>query len=397
MITKQTIIDELSYLFGDKLDHFLGGPISSCSDETIQTKFKDYTNNHLQKIKIKDLIDNYKDTSFLINTPDNLQEVGDFYIKGKRDLLEIKTADNFKTKCSVDHKFESSKGWKFAKDLKKSDLLLTKKGYREIKTIVNYSPEKVYDFEILHENHRYWSGNGISSHNTGKTYLALSIARNAIAMGYSIIYYDSEGGIDIDFVKRLGVDTKKVRIENISTIEEFATKTAKLNETLFELKEKGLEPPKVMVILDSLGNLSSTKEKTDTTSGSGKRDMTKQQAIRRTFRVVGNDFAKNAVPFIICNHVYACLSGDNKVLMDNNSLKEIKDIKKGEYVITLDGSKEVLEIFKYDNIKNYLEFIFEDGSIIKCTSEHKFLVERNEKTEWIKAENLKANDEIIIV
>jgi RecA/RadA recombinase len=142
---------------------------------------------------------------------------------------------------------------------------------------------------------------------TGKTYLALSIARNAQAMGYSIIYYDTEGGIDIDFVKRLGVDTRKVRIENINTIEQFATLTAKLNETLFNMKEKGEEPPKIMVILDSLGNLSSTKEKADTTSGSGKRDMTKQQAIRRTFRVVGNDFAKNAVPFIICNHVYAAI------------------------------------------------------------------------------------------
>jgi RecA/RadA recombinase len=140
---------------------------------------------------------------------------------------------------------------------------------------------------------------------TGKTYLALSICRNAQAMGYSIIYYDSEGGIDIDFVKRLGVDTKKFRIENISTIEQFATLTAKLNETLSGMREKGKEPPKVLVVLDSLGNLSSTKEKEDTTSGSGKRDMTKQQAIRRTFRVVGNDFAKNAVPFIICNHVYA--------------------------------------------------------------------------------------------
>jgi len=140
---------------------------------------------------------------------------------------------------------------------------------------------------------------------TGKTYLALSICRNAIAMGYNIVYYDSEGGIDVDFVKRLGVDTKKVRIENISTIEEFATLTAKLNETLSGMRNKGKEPPKVMVVLDSLGNLSSTKEKTDTTEGSGKRDMTKQQAIRRTFRVVGNDFAKNAVPFIICNHVYA--------------------------------------------------------------------------------------------
>ena len=140
-----------------------------------------------------------------------------------------------------------------------------------------------------------------------KTYLALSICRNAQAMGYSIVYYDSEGGIDIDFVKRLGVDTRKIRIENISTIEQFAHLTAKLNEQMTEWRDKGVTPPKVMVVLDSLGNLSSTKEKEDTTSGSGKRDMTKQQAIRRTFRVVGNDFAKNAIPFIICNHVYEAI------------------------------------------------------------------------------------------
>lgn len=138
----------------------------------------------------------------------------------------------------------------------------------------------------------------------GKTFLAMSIIRNAQAMGYTVIYYDSEGSIDIDFVKRLGVDTKKFRIENVTTIEEFATMTAKLNETLKKMRDSGKEPPKIIVVLDSLGNLSSTKEKEDTTSGSGKRDMTKQQAIRRTFRVIGSDFAKNAVPFIICNHVY---------------------------------------------------------------------------------------------
>lgn len=140
---------------------------------------------------------------------------------------------------------------------------------------------------------------------TGKTYLAMSIVRNAQAMGYFPIYYDSEGAIDVDFVKRLGIDTSKFRIENVGTIEEFATMAAKLNETLFDLKDKGKEPPKIMVVLDSLGSLSSTKEKTDTTEGSGKRDMTKQQAIRRTFRVIGNDFAKNGIPFVICNHVYA--------------------------------------------------------------------------------------------
>jgi len=140
---------------------------------------------------------------------------------------------------------------------------------------------------------------------TGKTYLACSIVRSAQAMDYFPIYYDSEGSIDVDFVKRLGIDTTKFRIENVSTVEEFATLGAKLNETVADIRKSGKTPPKIMVVLDSLGNLSSTKEKEDTTSGSGKRDMTKQQAIRRTFRVLGTDFAKNGIPFIICNHVYA--------------------------------------------------------------------------------------------
>jgi RecA/RadA recombinase len=142
---------------------------------------------------------------------------------------------------------------------------------------------------------------------TGKTYLAMSIVRNAQAMGYSVVYCDSEGSIDIDFVKRLGVDTQKFRIENISTVEEFATLAAKLNEQMKAWRDKDVTPPKVMLVLDSLGNLSSTKEKEDTTSGSGKRDMTKQQAVRRTFRVIGNDLAMNAIPFIICAHTYAAI------------------------------------------------------------------------------------------
>lgn len=151
-------------------------------------------------------------------------------------------------------------------------------------------------------NRRSLTLSGMES--TGKTFLSLSIARNAQAMGYFVIYYDSEGAIDIDFVKRLGIDTTKFRIENVNTVEEFATLTAKLNETVSNIRKDGKIPPKVMVVLDSLGNLTSLKEKTDTTSGSEKRDMTKQQAIRRMFRVVGNDFAKNAIPFVICAHTY---------------------------------------------------------------------------------------------
>lgn len=142
---------------------------------------------------------------------------------------------------------------------------------------------------------------------TGKTYLACSIVRIAQSMDYFPIYYDSEGSIDVDFMKRLGIDTSKLRLENVNTIEEFATMAAKLNETVNDLKKAGKPVPKIMAVLDSLGNLSSTKEKEDTTSGNNKRDMTKQQSIRRMFRVIGNDFAKNGIPFIINNHTYASI------------------------------------------------------------------------------------------
>jgi len=235
-----------------------------------------------------------------------------------------------------------------------------------------------------------------SQEGCGKTFLALSIVRSAQAMGYFPIYYDTEGAIDVDFVKRLGIDTSKFRLENVSTIEEFATSAAKINETVKELKDSGKTPPKIIVVLDSLGSLSSTKEKADTTSGENKRDMTKQQAVRRTFRVIGNDFAKNAIPFVITAHTYACISGENKILMQDNSYKEIKNIQKGEYVITLNGPKEVIDKFNFD-IENYLELKFDDNTILKCTKEHKFMIEKNGKPIWIKAKNLKENDEILIL
>jgi len=235
--------------------------------------------------------------------------------------------------------------------------------------------------------------------STGKTYLALSIVRSAQTMGYFPIYYDTEGSIDIDFVKRLGIDTTKFRIENVGTVEEFTNLSANLIETLKKLKDDGKTLPKIMVVLDSLGSLSSTKEKNDAISGSDKRDMTKQQAIRKTFRVIGNDFAKFGIPFIINNHVYACISGENKVMMESNEsneYKEIKDIQKGEYVVTIDGSKEVIDKFKFD-VKNYVELKFDDNTILKCTKEHKFMAERNGKPVWVRAEDLNENDEILIL
>lgn len=153
---------------------------------------------------------------------------------------------------------------------------------------------------------------------SGKTFLALSIARNAQLMKdpYDIIIFDSEGSIDTEFVKKLGVDISRVRVQLVSTIEEFNHIAAQINKSFEETIAQGEKPPKIMIILDSLGNLSTTKEMEDSTEGVNKRDMTKQQGIRKMFRVNGTKFAKHGIPFIVNNHVYAAIGsffGGNEI------------------------------------------------------------------------------------
>lgn len=139
---------------------------------------------------------------------------------------------------------------------------------------------------------------------SGKTYLALSVCRNAQKMGYDIIYFDSEGAIDKDFVSRLGVDTSRIRLQPVNTIEQVNHILSQLTKNYEEMISKDEVPPKIMIVLDSLGNLSSDKEAGDSESGSDKRDMTKQQSIRKLFRVNGMRLAKFGIPFIVTTHTY---------------------------------------------------------------------------------------------
>jgi hypothetical protein len=67
------------------------------------------------------------------------------------------------------------------------------------------------------------------------------------------------------------------------------------------------ERPKVIFVIDSIGNLSSTKEMNDTAEGNGKADMTKNREIKALFRTNATALAK-AQAILVCNsHVYQTL------------------------------------------------------------------------------------------
>lgn len=137
---------------------------------------------------------------------------------------------------------------------------------------------------------------------TGKSYLALSICREGQKKGYTPIYMDSEGSIDKEFVERIGCDSSKMIIKQVSTISEVSTFMVNvLNEINSKPKE---DRPKVIFVLDSLGNLSSTKELSDTADGNGKADMTKAREAKALFRTTTTAIAKAQAVFLVNTHTY---------------------------------------------------------------------------------------------
>lgn len=142
---------------------------------------------------------------------------------------------------------------------------------------------------------------------TGKSYLACSICREAQKKGYTVIYLDSEAAIDKDFVSRLGCDTSKFIIKQVNTIMETSGFIANLCKEFQEKVDEGAERPKIILVIDSLGNLTSDKEKTDTITGNQKADFTKAKEMKALFRVNAIPLSKLQIPLIAISHTYADL------------------------------------------------------------------------------------------
>ena len=138
---------------------------------------------------------------------------------------------------------------------------------------------------------------------TGKTFFVLGVLKQFLADNPTggVIYFDTEAAVTRQMMDDRGIDTKRVVISEPSSIEEFRTNATRILTTYIE---QGKDAPPMMMVLDSLGMLSSAKELADTESGSDKRDMTKSQLLRGTFRVLSLKLAKANVPLLVTNHVY---------------------------------------------------------------------------------------------
>ena len=152
------------------------------------------------------------------------------------------------------------------------------------------------------------SGNKITAiageSSTGKTFFSLAVVKNFLdnnPTGYCL-YFDTEAAITRSLLEGRGVDTTRVVVVNVVTVEEFRGKALKAVD-LYMKKPEGERNP-CMFVLDSLGMLSTSKEITDALNDKEVRDMTKSQLIKGAFRMLTLKLGQANIPMIVTNHTY---------------------------------------------------------------------------------------------
>ena len=141
---------------------------------------------------------------------------------------------------------------------------------------------------------------------TGKSFIALSIARHAQKSGMGVIYIDTEYSIELADLPKYGVDNspEKFKLINGNKVEEINILLTQLLDSLKEEKMKRGEIEPFLIVLDSVGQMSSNKEKEDLISGNIKVDMTRAKALAAMFRSINIDLGYLGIPMVVCNHVY---------------------------------------------------------------------------------------------
>ena len=137
---------------------------------------------------------------------------------------------------------------------------------------------------------------------TGKTFFALGMCKQFLDDNpdSAVIYFESESAITKNMIEERGIDSSRIVIVPVTTVQEFRTQSIKILDQY--IKDK--TDMKMLFVLDSLGMLSTTKEIEDTASGAETRDMTRAQLVKGAFRVLTLKLGKAGVPLIVTNHTY---------------------------------------------------------------------------------------------
>jgi RecA/RadA recombinase len=117
-----------------------------------------------------------------------------------------------------------------------------------------------------------------------------------------VIFFESESAVTKELIEDRKIDSKRMVIMPVTTVQEFRHQAITVLDKYNSQDPSDRKP--LLLLLDSLGMLSTTKEMEDTAEGKETRDMTRAQIVKAAFRVLTLKLGKAKVPLIITNHTY---------------------------------------------------------------------------------------------
>ena len=167
-----------------------------------------------------------------------------------------------------------------------------------------------------------------------------------------LLFYDSEFGSPQAYFENFGIDTDRVLHTPITNVEELKFDMISQLEGL----ERG---DKVVVVIDSVGNLASKKELDDAINEKSVADMSRAKALKGLFRMVTPYLNMKDIPLLAVNHTYKEIglfpkdvvsggtgiyySADNIWILGRQQDKQGTEIKGYHFVINVEKSRYVKE------------------------------------------------------
>ena len=167
-----------------------------------------------------------------------------------------------------------------------------------------------------------------------------------------MLFYDSEFGSPQKYFESFGIDTSRVLHTPITDVEQLKFDLVGQLENI----ERG---DKVVIVIDSIGNLASKKELEDALNEKSVADMSRAKALKGLFRMVTPYLTMKNVPLLAVNHTYqeiglfpkAIVSGgtgiyysaDNIWIIGRRQQKKGTDVTGYHFIINVEKSRFVKE------------------------------------------------------
>jgi len=247
----------------------------------------------------------------------------------------------------------------------------------------------------------------------GKSFMLLSIISSFLKEypeGNAVIF-ESESAIQSKTLTDFNIDAERVLFVPVSTVQEFRSQSLQILDEYEKLPEAQRKKERMFICLDSLGNLSTSKEMEDSLAGKETMDMTRAKLIKSVFRTISIRLGLLKVPFFCTNHIYmsqslfpsaiasgGCLMVGEKLRMFDGTLIPIEEVKVGYQVATQAGSGTVAKVWTPETLDDgfpqcyRLFFIDEEKtlSVVNCSEKHKFLLDEN----WVPAKDVQIEDKL---